>query len=556
MTTTELIYLLPYAASFGLSMSVLVYVGQRRHTQSTDAYVWLIAGQALWMLAYILELLMPTLSGKLFWDSVQWLASEITIVALPVFTFQYTKQKLRNAKLLFQLSLIIPVLFIPIVLTDGIFHWLRINPYLNISAPLSEVNYGNTPLATGYYLYGYAVAVIGLSFLIPYFFQPHNLFRAQIVTIVVGILFPIVGTILSLARVQLGIWQDPIPFGIAIGSAVLLWGIYRYQIFEILPVGRDKVFEDLADPVVILDNRNMVIDINRAMLDLLGIESGQAIGHPAKTVFADSPIPIKLHMQVTYARTDTLFKLQGKTVSYELTVWPMYDQRRNLVGRIFISHDITALKELEQNLRDLNAELEQRVRTRTEELAAAYDTTLEGWAKALELRNKETEGHSRRVVETTLTLARMLHVPESELPHIYRGTILHDIGKMAIPDSILSKEDSLTEEERAIIKKHPEIAHQLLHRIPYLQKALEIPYCHHERWDGTGYPRGLKGEEIPLAARIFSVVDVWDAIQSDRPYKKSWPRQEAAQYIRDHAGTYFDPIVVNAFLNLIEQGKI
>ena len=186
-----------------------------------------------------------------------------------------------------------------------------------------------------------------------------------------------------------------------------------------------------------------------------------------------------------------------------------------------------------------------------EKLAEAYDTTLEGWAKALELRDKETEGHSRRVMDTTLIMARAMGFSEDDLVEIRRGSLLHDIGKMGIPDDILRKNGPLNEVERAIVMQHPATAYELLKNIPYLEKALEIPYCHHEKWDGTGYPRGLKGEEIPLSARIFAVVDVWDALSSDRPYRKAWPQEEVRQYLSGEAGLHFDPAVVDTFLRLL-----
>jgi len=184
------------------------------------------------------------------------------------------------------------------------------------------------------------------------------------------------------------------------------------------------------------------------------------------------------------------------------------------------------------------------------ELMLAYDTTLEGWVRTLDLRDKETEGHTQRVTELTLRLARAMGMAEEQLVHVRRGALLHDIGKMGIPDSILLKPGPLTEEEWAIMRKHPVYARELLAPIAYLRPALPIPYCHHERWDGSGYPQGLKGEEIPLEARIFAVVDVWDALTSDRPYRPAWTPERARDYIREQAGTHFDPQVVSAFLTL------
>ena len=198
---------------------------------------------------------------------------------------------------------------------------------------------------------------------------------------------------------------------------------------------------------------------------------------------------------------------------------------------------------------------EQALREREQqavlELAAAYEATLEGWARTLELRDLETEGHSRRVTDLTLRLARRMEMSEAECVHIRRGALLHDIGKMGIPDSILLKPSSLSPEEWGIMRRHPAYGHELLARVEYLRPALDIPYCHHEKWDGTGYPRGLKGEDIPLAARMFAAVDIWDAVRSDRPYRRAWPDQQAREYLASLAGAHLDPTVVRLFLELL-----
>lgn len=184
------------------------------------------------------------------------------------------------------------------------------------------------------------------------------------------------------------------------------------------------------------------------------------------------------------------------------------------------------------------------------DLIIAYDTTLEGWAMALDLRDKETVGHSRRVTEMTAQIALEMGIRKQEIVHVRRGALLHDIGKMGIPDSILLKVEPLTDEEWVIMRKHPTYAYELLSNIPYLRPALDISYCHHEKWDGTGYPRGLKGEQIPLSARIFAVVDVCDALCTDRPYRKSWQEERVYEHIRSLAGTHFDPKVVEVFLKM------
>ncbi|MBN1537460.1 MAG: GAF domain-containing protein [Anaerolineales bacterium] len=198
-----------------------------------------------------------------------------------------------------------------------------------------------------------------------------------------------------------------------------------------------------------------------------------------------------------------------------------------------------------------NATLFADVQRANIELSMAYDATIEGWSRALDLRDQETEGHTQRVVQMTLELANDLGITGKELIHIRRGALLHDIGKMAIPDSILLKPGPLTDEEWVVMRQHPVYAYQLLHPIPYLRQALDIPHCHHEKWDGTGYPRNLKGTQIPLSARIFAVVDVYDALTSDRPYRAAWSKEEALAYIRKNIGTHFEPKVVDAFNKFI-----
>lgn len=208
-----------------------------------------------------------------------------------------------------------------------------------------------------------------------------------------------------------------------------------------------------------------------------------------------------------------------------------------------------------------NAMLVQNLQTSSQDLALAYDHTLEGWSRALELRDRETEGHAKRVTRMTVELAKLMGIRSENLGHIRRGALLHDIGKMGIPDSILLKPGPLNEEEWEIMRQHPNYAYELLLPIPFLRPALDIPRCHHERWDGSGYPLGLKAEQIPLPARIFAVIDIWDALSNDRPYRKALSQAEVLAYIRGHAGTLLDPQIVAAFMELIRryqdnQGKL
>jgi PAS domain S-box-containing protein len=209
-----------------------------------------------------------------------------------------------------------------------------------------------------------------------------------------------------------------------------------------------------------------------------------------------------------------------------------------------VVHDLTETKANERRIKALN-----------DELLEAYDATLLGWSLALEMRDNETEGHTRRVTDLTVRLARALGINEEEIVNIRRGALLHDIGKLAVPDSILLKPGKLNDEERVLMQQHSVMAGRMLEHISYLRPSISIPLYHHERWDGSGYPQGLQGEEIPLAARLFALVDVWDALRSARPYKEPWSFEEARAEIQAKSGLHFDPRIVNVFIDLVDRDR-
>jgi PAS domain S-box-containing protein len=250
---------------------------------------------------------------------------------------------------------------------------------------------------------------------------------------------------------------------------------------------------------------------------------------------------------VSYLGAPLIAKGQVKGVLELFTRTPFQPEQEHL--------DVLKTLALQAAIAIDNATLFEGLQQSNIDLRLAYDSTIEGWSRAMDLRDKETEGHTQRVTEMTLRLARAFGVSDEQLVHIQRGALLHDIGKMGIPDSILLKPEALTDEEWAIMRQHPVYAYELLSPIAYLRPALDIPYCHHEKWDGSGYPRGLKGEQIPLAARLFAIVDVWDALRSDRPYRKAWSEARVREYLRASAGTHFDPQVVELFLRILDQDR-
>ena len=187
------------------------------------------------------------------------------------------------------------------------------------------------------------------------------------------------------------------------------------------------------------------------------------------------------------------------------------------------------------------------------ELDLVYDNTIEGWLQAVEIRDRDVPGHSVHVADMTVRLAVEFGLSDKEIQDIRRGALMHDVGKIGIPEGILLKPGKLTEEEWLAVRNHPKFAYDMLYPVSYLRSSLDIPYCHHEKWDGTGFPRGLKGKDIPLSARIFAVADVYDALTSERPYRKAWSKQKTLEYIQSQSGKHFDPKVVEVFLKLMQE---
>jgi PAS domain S-box-containing protein len=273
-------------------------------------------------------------------------------------------------------------------------------------------------------------------------------------------------------------------------------------------------------------------------LELLGLLPGQVVGQSVYDVYRDFPDIIR---DIRLALAGQVFTNPAEVGPIYFEVWysPLRDATNQIIGAIGVAADITERRK---------AEVELHLAHRN--LAEAYDATIKGWSRAMDLRDRETEGHSERVATITLQLACAMGIPDEALIHVQRGALLHDMGKMAIPDAILHKPGALDSEEWKIMRKHPQYAVDMLSPIEYLRPALVIPYCHHEKWDGSGYPRGLKGEEIPLEARVFAIADVWDALAYDRVYRPAWPPEKLFPYIQEEAGKHFDPRVVETFLHL------
>lgn len=344
-------------------------------------------------------------------------------------------------------------------------------------------------------------------------------------------------------------------------------------------LGKKRVLEEVMDSLIALmgaergflmlrqSNGELRPEIARGIEHINLIEQAFAFSNTIVRRVAESGEPVL----TTNAQEDPSFKDQLSVAAFQLRsiICAPLKVREHLIGVIYVDNrartDIFQKSDLEvvKAFADQaavaidNAELFDKLQKSNRDLDAsnrklekAYQKTLEGWVHALDLKDKETEGHTMRVTILTERLARFMGVEGDALVHIRRGALLHDIGKMGIPDAILLKKGELTDAERAIIRQHPIYAYDMLKPIKFLEPAIDIPHYHHEKWDGSGYPCGLKGMAIPFAARVFAVVDVWDALISDRPYRKALPADKVFDHIQADSGKHFDPHVVRAFLQM------
>lgn len=332
--------------------------------------------------------------------------------------------------------------------------------------------------------------------------------------------------------------------------------------FAELPALAPALALDILDRQAQASYRRSLLQSNINYLELLGAwraRGGMDLGVVGaalpQTFLVRTTFATRTQILVIIAIALFLIMMIGYSVSKRITrpllhvVWAATQVAR---GDLTVQVEASTDDEVAVLARSFNHMIASLQRSQ-QQLIEAYDMTLEGWSRALEMRDEETEGHTQRTTEMTVRLAQLLGINEADLIHIRRGALLHDIGKMGIPDAILRKPGPLTTEERDIMRQHPDFAYKMLAPIEFLRPALDIPYCHHERWDGTGYPRQLKGEEIPLAARIFAMVDVWDALSSDRPYRAALAPDVVRQHLLSGAGSHFDPRLLETFLKILGE---
>jgi len=297
-----------------------------------------------------------------------------------------------------------------------------------------------------------------------------------------------------------------------------------------------EILKVLPNAIIVVDRDGIIVAVNKNTIDMFGYDEDELIGKPIEIL-----VPIDIADEHRKAREKYIRHPSSRMMGSNLSLYGKKKDGTTFPIEVALSPLYLPDLYVVAAIDDIG------------ETADAYEQSLIGWANALDLRDNDTRNHTERVTTMTLNFCKAMGFDHEELSNVRRGAILHDIGKIGIPDSILNKAEPLTDEEFEIMKKHPVLAKQMIEPIKFLSQSVQIPYYHHERWDGTGYPQGLIGAKIPLEARIFSIIDVYDALTSDRVYRKAWTKEETLKYIKENSGKLFDPYLVDYFLLNINE---
>jgi PAS domain S-box-containing protein len=382
MDRDELFYLTPYLLSLLLLVGIFLYTWRHRYIRGARPFTWLVAGQTLTTLGFIFELVSTNLEAKTFWDTFQWLtAGSLIILPFLVFAVQFSEHELGSSNFFWGMILTFLVLFAAFLLTDTFHHLVYSNPRLIAEARFSELKYDfSWPIYIYLLLYVYGANLFGIVLLLIPAFQPHVSFRRQYLIVAFGFLLPLIFSILTLSNLQLMPQQDLTPVASAVGNLIGAWGVFRYGLFDILPLAREHLFEGTADPVIVFDPRNRITDINQAALILLGKQKADVIGHTPKVAFASWPSLIEVANNPFVQRKEVSVIRNAKTLFFDINILPIFGNKRELIGRLLTAHEITRVKALEADYQALSNEFEQRVQKRIKELqntAERYRTIIE-----------------------------------------------------------------------------------------------------------------------------------------------------------------------------------
>ncbi|MCF7889780.1 HD domain-containing protein [Candidatus Bipolaricaulota bacterium] len=507
-----------------------IYVGRHYPKPGTLPMMLALIAVVFWDLGYLLSLGAEGLSTKIFWTKFQYLGYEFVPPLWFLVIWRYTQHRIRNHRSLL-LIFALPLLTIAFAWTNQ-FHGLlwqeaAVHGHLGISV----LETGRGPWWLVDTLYSYSLISGGVYLLLRDTIGLPSIYKKQALVLLAGVLVPMAGNLSYLMGLTHHLDLAPLTFSIT--GLVFAWGVSRYRLFGVVPVARSKLLDEMNLGTLVMDKEGLLLSVNPAACSVLGC--GQAdIGEPIDELLVDHPKLLDYLRRREKTQEEVAISTGGETSYFDFKLTPLESERGYTSGWLAQFYEITSRVQAEQRLRKVTIE------------------TMEALAKTVEAKDAYTREHLDRVEKHALAVAERLDISEKRREQLRFAAVLHDIGKVRVPDGILNKQDGLTDEEYDQIKDHAEAGESIVGQVSYLQQAATIIGQHHEKFDGSGYPKGLKGDEITLEARILSVVDAYDAMRSDRPYRDALPREVAIKELKENKGTQFDPEVVDILLEMIE----
>lgn len=507
-----------------------IYVGRHYPKPGTLPMVLALIAMVFWDLGYLFSLGAEGLSIKILWTKFQYLGFEFVPPLWFLVIWRYTQHEIRNRRSLL-LIFFLPLLTILFAWTNQ-FHgllWQEAATHGHLGFSVLET--GRGPWWFVDTLYSYSLISGGVYLLLRDTIRLPSLYKKQALVLLAGVSVPVAGNLAYLTGLTHHI--DPAPLTFSITGLVFAWGISHYRLFGVVPVARSKLLDEMNLGTLVMDKEGLLLSANPAGCSILGLDQAD-IGEPIEELLLDHPKLLNYLSHRERTQDEVAISTGGETSYFDFKLTPLESEKGHTSGWLAQFYDVTSRVKAEDRLREVTIE------------------TMEALAKTVEVKDAYTREHLDRVEDYSLQLAERLGVPEERREQLRFAAVLHDIGKVRVPDGILNKQDGLTDEEYDKMKTHAEVGQSIVGQVSYLQQAAKIVGQHHERFDGSGYPKGLQGDEITLEARILSVVDAYDAMRSDRPYREALPKEEALRELRENKGTQFDPRVEDEFLKLLE----
>ena len=564
-------YLLPYMIAALFPLWLALFVHRRNRAPVGQTFFALLFAQALWSSASLFEIISSSLTGKIFFDDLQYLAVGLVAVLALSFSHRYEGIWFKGGRITWWLLFIFPAIVFIFAVTSPLHGSHRADASLDAAVPFGELLYTFTLPMLLLLIPVYFISLLGIFRLFLHALRTRGYRRMGALCAGAGLMLPLVGTVLTIARIRIHGRFESSSLWLVAGDLLIALGIFRFRMAGVLPAARQNIVENLRDPVIVIDQDGIVVDHNEAFSMVMGLPFQNFNGSQVSVILSSKLSACLELLASTSHETELTLDSEGEEFNYSVRIFPVF---RHENARIMVFRDITALKHAERTLRLLSFELEKKVedrvleleaevkqRRRSEERLTELNTEMVNTrkeimmtlAEVVENRGQETARHVARVSEYCRVIGRAYGLSDHEVELLANAASMHDIGKIGLPDSILNIQGNLSPEEVLIMRSHTLIGEEILRKSDdtLLVSASRIALEHHENWDGSGYPDGKKGLGISLGARITSVSDVFDSLAASRSYRKGWEIDDILQYFRTQRGILFDPALVDIlFANL------